>query len=201
MQESTQPSRAKKFFREFCFMMLIIAGIFTLRSSLINHYYVPSGSMEPNLLIGDRVLVDMRAYALRIPGTSVALADNDVVRAGDIIVFPNPETGVRLIKRVVGVGGQHIEVREGRLIVDGSPLEAADGKENFSGHLISLDLSDGPGPDHDVSIPDGYVLVMGDHRGASFDGRMFGLVEEKNIYGKAIRVFYRTHEGFQWRDI
>lgn len=184
------------------FLLLMLAG----RDALANHYAVPSGSMQPALQPGDRVAVDMRAYGLRVPFTEIELRDGASPQPGDVVVFDSPRDGTRLIKRVVAVGGQTVAVRAGRLWVDGVALAAdADGMsalsavESLGGRAVWLDLRDGGGPDlAPVRIPEGQVLVLGDHRGNSLDGRYFGLVAADGIYGRALAVFYRSGEGLGW---
>ena len=182
---------------------LIFVAIFAARSSLADHYYVPSGSMEYTLLSGDRVLVNKLAYGLRIPFTGIEVVDGNPVARGDVVIFDSPRDGTRLIKRVVGIGGDRISLLNGRLFVDGKPAATdLDAVEVFGDHVARLNLQDGGGPDIlDSVIPDGMVLAVGDHRGSSLDGRYFGLVAESEIYGKALGVYRRREEGFTWRQL
>ncbi len=109
--------------------------------------------------------------------------------------------GTRLIKRVVAVAGDRVDVRDGHLSINGQPLQvgAAGDAERFGARIARLDLDAGGGPDlHDVRVPPGKLLVMGDHRGDSFDGRYFGFVDADSVYGKALAVFYRRGEGLEW---
>ena len=101
-------SRLRRFLRETAVLGLLAVGIMAGRSALADHYYVPSGSMEYTLIPGDRVFVDKRAYGLRIPFTNIELAQGDPVRRGDIVIFDSPRDDVRLIKRIVAVGGDAI---------------------------------------------------------------------------------------------
>ena len=107
---------------QFAGVLLLLA---VTRTSLANHYQVPSGSMQPTLEPGDRVVVDMRAYGLRVPFTDIELVDNGDPRPGDVVVFKSPADGERLIKRVVATGGQTVSLLDGHLQVDGQPLAAA----------------------------------------------------------------------------
>src|SRR5690606_18576578 len=107
--------------RELPPLLLTLALLVVARSSFANHYHVPSGSMEPTLRPGDRVLVDMSAYGLRLPlGGPQVLARGRPV-PGDVVVFRSPADGTRLIKRVVAVGGQQVALVDGHLHVDGRP--------------------------------------------------------------------------------
>jgi len=178
--------RENKGFLFFMFMMV------AARSSFADHYLVPSGSMEDTLFPGDRVLVDKRAYGLRIPFTLVKVTRGEAPARGDVIIFDAPDDGTRLIKRIVAVGGDRLEVRAGHVLVNGQP---ADDKAH-------LDLRSGGGPDvTPVTVPAGHVFAMGDFRGNSRDSRFFGFVREDTIYAKASHVYYRSGEGFVWKPL
>jgi signal peptidase I len=183
--------------------MLMVLAIFAARSSLADHYYVPSGSMEYTLLAGDRVAVSKLAYGLRLPFTDLEIVDGEPVGRGDVVIFDSPRDGTRLIKRIVAVGGDTVSLVGGRLSIDGGPLADDGGKVEVYGDAIAtLNLEHGGGPDLEgVSIPAGMVLAVGDHRGRSLDGRYFGLVPESAIYGKALAVYRRRDEGFVWRPL
>ncbi|MGJ4804465.1 signal peptidase I [Luteimonas sp. SDU82] len=190
--------------RELPPLALTIALLVLARSSFANHYQVPSGSMLPALVPGDRVVVDMSAYGLRVPFTGIALSERGRPEPGDVVVFKSPVDGTRLIKRVAAVGGQTVALADGRLWIDGRPLaEAADATvERIGERRVGLDLADGGGPDiAPLTIPEGMVLVLGDHRGASADGRYFGLVPEQAFYGKALGVYWRRGQGPVWRRL
>lgn len=184
-------------------MLTMVVLLFAARSSLADHYYVPSGSMEHTLMSGDRVFVNKMAYGLRIPFTGFEIGLDSPVKRGDVAIFDSPRDGVRLIKRIVAIGGDVAEVRNGSLWINTEPLSTgiAD-MEKFGERLVSLNLDDGGGPDlGPLAIPQGYVLAIGDHRGRSLDGRYFGLVDEDELYGKAIAIYRRKGEGFVWRKL
>lgn len=177
-------------------LVLVLAG----RSSLADHYYVPSGSMEYTLMSGDRVLVDKTAYGLRVPFTGIEITRGDAVQRGEVVIFDSPADGERLIKRIVGIGGDVVALHDGELFVNGLSLAAGQrGIESFGSRTASLNLLDGGGPDlRRVRIPAGMLLAVGDHRGNSLDGRYFGLIREAAVYGKALAVYRRLGEGFVW---
>jgi len=184
-------------------IFLIIIGVMAVRSSFADHYYVPSGSMEFTLQAGDRVLVSKLAYGLRIPFTNIELLSGSPVARGDVVIFDSPRDGTRLIKRIVGIGGDRISLVDGLLSVDGVPLLEDTGRvERFGEHIAALNLDDGGGPDiRDATIPAGMLLAVGDHRGSSLDGRYFGLIPESSVYGKALGIYRRKEEGFTWRPL
>ncbi len=190
------------FWRNEWFTFAMMVALLTVaRSSFANHYQVPSGSMEPTLMPGDRVAVNMMAYGVRVPFTDIELIDRGEPQRGDVVVFKSPVDGTRLIKRVVAVGGDTVAVIDGRLWIDGRPLHDVDASdiEHFGARDVQLNLRDGGGPDlSTVTLPAGMALVLGDHRGDSADGRFFGLVPMKSLYARASSVYYRSGEGFGW---
>ncbi len=182
------------------FALLLLLGF---RSAFANHYLVPSGSMQPTLMPGDRVLVDMRAYGLRLPFTHARLLGDGAPVRGEVAIFESPENGERLIKRVVALGGDRVEVRDGRLRINDEDVAlAADADtEQLGSRIYQLDLSRGGGPDAAGRVPAGQVLVMGDARGNSRDGRMFGLLPVDAFYARAVAVYWRSGEGPVWRRL
>ena len=205
VESSIPPEKIRRWVRtelpQIALMLVLLAAA---RDSFANHYYVPSGSMEHTLEIGDRVAVDMRAYGVRLPFTDVQLIATGRPERGDIAVFDSPQDGTRLIKRVAAVAGDEVELVDGRLSINGVSLETIDGKdiELFRNHRATLNLSHGGGPDiHGLIVPEGQVLMLGDARGNSLDGRFFGLVPVNELYGRAVAVYHRRGEGFVWRRL
>ncbi len=138
-------------------------------------FVIPSGSMENTLLISDRVLVSKLTYRF-----------SDVQR-GDVIVFDNPDPKpgqpAQLIKRVVGLPGDQISAANGVLIVNGAPQ---DEPWVYPGNQTTLrGACTRYGDDETVTVPPGQLLVLGDHREQSLDGRCFGPIDERAIVGKA----------------
>ena len=184
-------------------ILLIIVGVLAVRSSFADHYYVPSGSMEHTLVAGDRVFVNKAAYGVRLPFTAVEVLAGDRVARGDVVIFDSPRDGTRLIKRIVAIGGDTVNMVGGQLEIDGTPLATDNAAvEVFGNRVVALNLADGGGPDViNLRIPEGMLLAVGDHRGASLDGRYFGLVREDDVYGRAVSIYRRKSEGFVWRPL
>ena len=158
-------------------LIIILALVFGfLRPFVMEAFWIPSGSMIPTLEIGDRVFVNKFIYRFTEP------------ERGDIIVFESVDNGeVDLIKRVVGVPGDTIAVRGGKLFVNGKPQ-----KEPYTNKRL---------PDRSsftkTTVPKNHVFVMGDNRGNSADSRVFGPLPEKNIEGEAFLRFWPPHRiGF-----
>lgn len=232
VQSEKRGAKARKsWLRSDWFSLAVMIVLMTAgRSSLADHYFVPSGSMENSLFPGDRVLVDKTAYGVRIPLTKIDLFGDTTPDRGDIAVFDSPRDGTLLIKRIVAVGGDLVRLHDGRLNINGRELATAAGGtsgmqfavaragesaattgqlaptgtivERFESRLALLNLEDGGGQDIDgLTIPDGMVLALGDHRGNSLDGRYFGLIDETELLGRAVRIYYRRGEGFVWRAL
>ncbi|TMQ04834.1 MAG: signal peptidase I [Deltaproteobacteria bacterium] len=198
MSNSPPPvrSRVRRLARELLVFAAFVVVLMSARSTLADHYRVPTGSMQPTVAIDDHILVNKAAYGLRVPFSSRYLTRFGGPAAGDVVVLDSPDDDKVLLKRVVGIPGTRIEVRGGRVWIDGvqAPIEhRADGLHELLGgadHVVRLTRGGGPdwGP---VTIPGGRYLVMGDNRGDSRDGRFFGLVTREAILGRAIGVFWR----------
>lgn len=192
------------FRKEVAPILLALVLVTAARSSLADHYYVPSGSMENTLFAGDRVVVDKTAYGIRIPYTKIDVIEGAHPKPGEVAVFDSPADGTLLIKRIVAVGGQVVSLQDGHLVVDGKALapDVVGADEVFESRVARLNLADGGGPNIDrLVIPAGKLLAMGDHRGNSLDGRYWGLVDERELYGRAVAVYFRTGDGFVWKPL
>ena len=195
-------TRLQRIAREFLPLCLVIIAVLAARSSLADHYLVPSGSMEFTLLPGDHVIADKTAYGLRTPFLGWKLSEGARPARGEVVIFDSPEDGSRLIKRIVAIEGDLVELRGGRLSIDGHKLAASAEVELFGERSAELNLSFGGGPDlGPVRVPAGKVLVIGDSRGNSRDSRIFGFVPAEEIYGRAGVVFYRSDSGFLWKPL
>ncbi len=221
MNAHTFCSQARHWWRKEIRPLLTVAlVVFAVRSSLADWNDVPSGSMQPTILVGDRVFVNKLAYDLKVPFTTWHLAEWSNPQRGDIVVFYSPHDGKRLVKRVVGLPGDAVELRDERLFVNGiamdyAPLGDATASElpkaerpgnrfaieNLSGHKHSvmatprLPAKRAFGP---VQVPAGSFFMMGDNRDNSFDSRYFGVVERKRILGKATGVVLSLDRENYW---
>ncbi len=193
-------------------LALLALGVFSFRSAVADWNDVPSGSMEPSILIGDRIAVNKLAYDLHFPFTRIALARWEGPRRGDIVTFWSPADGTRLVKRVIGLPGDEIAMKEGRLVINGTPVAYADNPaaalrndlgteagtkvfftEMLPGrpHLVAYEPAGGPRRDFGpVTVPEGQYLMLGDNRDHSGDSRWFGFVPRRNICGRAYGVAF-----------
>lgn len=170
---------------------IVIAVLLALfiRTFIVQAFKIPSGSMLPTLKIGDHLLVNKFIYGVKIPfkGTTIIPIKNP--KSGDIIVFKFPEDPkLDYIKRVVGVGGDRVAVRNKKVFVNGKPL-----KDDYAVFKDPHILPAGAGPRDNfgpVVVPEGKVFVMGDNRDNSYDSRFWGFVPNEDIRGKALVLYW-----------
>lgn len=195
---------AQRIVREVCIIAAVLLLLFSARWSLADHYRIPTGSMQPSVEIDDRVVVNKASYDVRLPFTDVTLIEVSDPARGEVVVLDSPEDGTLLLKRIVAIPGDTVEVRGGRLRINevDVPVER-DGDvllERLGERTHRLELGSGGGPDFGpVLVPERHYLVMGDNRGNSRDGRIFGLVERRRIRGEAVGVYYRG--GLGWHAL
>ena len=152
---------------------ILVALVLTLiiRTYVIQAFKIPSGSMRPTLMEGDKLFVNKYIYRFQKP------------QRGDIIVFKYPVDPKKdFIKRLVGFGGESAEIRDGKIYVDDKVLEdpATFGKFYYYNH------DPYGGPNDKIQIPEGAFYVLGDNSANSTDSRFWGFVPQKNVLGKAV---------------
>jgi signal peptidase I len=188
--------------------LLLIAGLLAFRSVLADQYVIPSGSMEPTIQVGDHVLVAKAAYDLRVPFTSIPLARLGEARRGDVVVFRDPRTSFpprHLIKRLVGLPGDRVRVKDGRVAVNGEwlPLrlqEARPGRQTWvertgaGYHEVQRLPGLGREDDREFRVPPDHYFFLGDNRDNSSDSRDWGFAPRSALEGRALRVLYSV----QW---
>ena len=182
MLQTTWKRKIALFWRGWGWSLVIAILIATsFRSAIADWNDVPTGSMKPTILEGDRIFVNKLAYDLKVPFTTWQLAKWDDPKRGDIVVFQSvddPDT--ELIKRVVGLPGDRISVRSGRLFVNGERQ-----REPFTNKRFPDRSFFAP-----TTVPKGHVFVMGDNRANSQDSRVFGPLPKENIEGEAFLRFW-----------
>lgn len=200
---------SKGFWSEYKGLMLFIGIMLVFRSAVADWNYVPSSSMNPTLVAGDRVVVNKLAYSLRVPFTLNHITRWAEPEAGDVITFDSPADGLNLIKRVVAMGGDTVEMVDNTLIVNGQKQERMllDGARTVpteQGPLsVEVWLESLGQRQHEtalipplnhvrsfdpVQVPEGHVLVLGDSRDNSADSRFIGFIDVQRITGRAERV-------------
>ncbi len=187
----------KSTIREY-FESIVIAVILALfiRTWVVQAFKIPTGSMENNLLIGDHLLVNKFVFAPTILDAEQVALPNGGVTRGDIVVFKFPLDPERdFIKRVIGLPGERLEVRDKTIYIDDAPLD----EPYLPSHMTSLapgafavDGRDNHGP---IAIPEGHYFVMGDSRDNSEDSRFWGVLPHDHIKGKAVVVYWSYDAG------
>ena len=199
---------------------LVLFGVF--RTAVADWNPIPSASMHPNLLEGDVVLVNRLAFDLKVPLTDVVLAHLGEPQRGDIVTFRSPRDGTLLIKRVVALPGDVVEMRNERLYINGKgadykvveqSLDSVGGTATRAFQLAETWDGNRARPRHHIQImPDvmaartfgpvtvapGEYLMLGDNRDNSADSRMIGLVPRKLLVGRAERVLVSADYQGNW---
>lgn len=203
--------RGTSFWREMKPLLLTILVLTAVRSAIADWNDVPSGSMNPTIVEGDRVFVNKLAYDLKVPFTTWHIAQWSNPKRGDIVVFFSPADGVRLVKRVVGLPGDRIQLVNDKLFVNGVPASYEPLPESVGRDLPATRF--GPrffeaesvpeSPVHAVTllprvvakrsfgpsaVPAGHYFMMGDNRDDSNDSRYWGTVDRSRIVGRASMV-------------
>jgi signal peptidase I len=182
---------------------IAVGGGMLLRTSLVENFAMPSGSMMPTLLVGDRFLVNKVSRS---------------VKRGDVVVFTHPtKPGVEYVKRVIAVGGDRVEMREGVIVLNGQelaqrevgqpcpevdyPAACSFREETNSGRTYrifrAVDLKSFAPP---VEVPPGHIYVVGDDRDNSSDSRAWGTVPLENVKGRALFVTWSrdAEDDLRW---
>ncbi|HEX7158208.1 MAG TPA: signal peptidase I [Edaphobacter sp.] len=191
-------------------IFLIVIAIFII-TFCVQPFRIPSGSMEPTLMIGDFLLVDKQtgdAY------DSSPLLPRAAVHRGEIVVFHYPvDPAIHLVKRIVGIPGDHIRLREGRVFINGTPVTEPyamyrpSGPDNFRDNFPRMQSAD-PNIDSrwwirmrklidngELIVPEDSYFVLGDNRNESDDSRYWGFVPREAIVGSPLVIYFSLREG------
>jgi signal peptidase I len=203
--------REKSVVREYGEAILIAFGLaIFIRTFFVQAYKIPSGSMEPTLLVGDHILVNKLIYGLRMPESILGLTPFpsslpwgtylfklEEVHRGDVIVFVFPvDRSKDFIKRVVGVAGDTVEIKDGMVYLNG--VKALDPQAHFEvdpSARSQLSRRDNTGP---IVVPQGKVFMMGDNRDRSFDSRFWGFVDRNDVEGRALVIYWSWDSDSAW---
>lgn len=204
-------SKPRRIWLEWRGFLLFVAVMLLFRSAVADWNHVPSGSMLPSILVGDRIVVDKLAYDLRVPFTHVRLSSWESPHRGDVVTFTSPEDGRLLVKRVIAVPGDTVSLNHNRLTVNGVQAgykRAAPGDTPFatqpgytlyqesllgSQRYVMLRTSGAAGFSgflEPVELPEGQYMMLGDNRDNSRDSRFIGLIPRANILGRATSVAF-----------
>ncbi|MEX2271664.1 MAG: signal peptidase I [Vicinamibacterales bacterium] len=196
-------STAREYFESI--LIAVILALFA-RTFVVQAFKIPTGSMEPNLLIGDHLLVNKFIFAPGATALERALLPNRDIRRGDIIVFKYPEEPERdFIKRVIGLPGETIELRNKKVHVNGTPLDepyvhlmfppsasGGDSSATAQSQGRPWDLRETFGP---VTVPSDQLFMMGDNRDNSQDSRFWGFLPRSFVKGRALVIYWSFNEA------
>ena len=198
---TTQPAAFKKSVVREYFESIVIAVILALfvRTWVVQAFKIPTGSMEENLLIGDHLLVNKFVFGPTATPIERGVLPVGRIRRGDVIVFKYPEEPERdFIKRVIGLPGETVELREKRVFINGTRLDEPyvhflqpPGQNSEFHEVTSFDVRERYGP---VTVPPTHFFVMGDNRDNSQDSRYWGFLPRDYVKGKAL-VIYWSYEA------
>lgn len=220
---TAQVSRARRVWREHLRpFVVVLVCLFSFRSAIADWYDVPTGSMNPTIIEGDRIVVNKMAYDLRIPFTRISLTSISDPQRGDIVILNSPKDGMRLVKRLVAVPGDTVQLANNILLINGQPsayqpLDSSIGKQlpstadrfaatfnkehipgmSATGHALMW-LPNRPairsfGP---VTVPPGKYFMLGDNRDNSADSRIFGFVDRSLILGRSRSVAFSLDDSY-----
>jgi signal peptidase I len=195
-----------KAWKEYKSLFVFICLMLVFRSAVADWSDVPTGSMKPTIVEGDRIFVNKMAYDIRIPFTHISLVKLAEPQTNDIIIFDSVASDKRLVKRVIGVPGDSIVMKNNKLIINGQVLSYQDKStqsdnsndyndktETINGHRHNIrtnNLASQLANFNKVSVPAGQYLVLGDNRDNSADSRVIGFVPRNEIVGRSSKVVF-----------
>jgi signal peptidase I len=199
----------------------VILIVLLVRSFIAEPFRIPSASMMPGLVDGDFIFVNKFSYGLRLPILNTKILAVGEPKRGDVIVFRLPKNpSIDFIKRLVGLPGDHVAVRNNRVFINGQPAPltpdgAYTGDFGFTGAPLALErfgneehvvmFARGRATDFEATVPAGQYFFMGDNRNDSEDSRftdVVGFVPERNLVGHAMRIWMNWRQGsVDWHRI
>ena len=197
MAEAFRKSTVREYFESI--VIAVILALF-IRTFVVQAFKIPTGSMENNLLIGDHLLVNKFVFAPAASAVERTVLPIGQIHRGDVVVFKYPEEPERdFIKRVIGLPGESIEVREKKVYINGSPIDEPYAhflqppRSGSSLHEVtSFDVRERYGP---VTVPADQYFMMGDNRDNSQDSRYWGFLPRDYVKGRALVIYLSLDSG------
>ena len=196
----------KKFWKnnKMLFAFILLMSVF--RSAVADWYTVPTGSMQPTIKEGDRIIVNKMAYDLKLPFSQLSLLTTGEPKRGEIVVFESKAAENRLIKRMIGLPGDTIAMKDETLYINGKALEYKIKEKNAQqlfaieqvdsiSHVVRIDKSRSNELSNfsPITVPAGHYLVLGDNRRNSADSRVYGFVPRHELKGKATTIAFSVN--------
>jgi len=190
IKPSKEKLKKKSVFREYAeaAVIAVILALF-IRTFVVQAFKIPSGSMEPTLLVGDHILVSKFIYGIKIPFINTTMIPVSKPKRNDVVVFIFPvDKSKDFIKRVIGLPGDQIEIFGDKILINGEAFDDpygfySDRAENTSQSLDKAHI----GP---INVPENHLFVMGDNRQHSYDSRFWGFVPLESVKGKAFIIYW-----------
>lgn len=180
-------TEVKEFIEAAVFAAFI--ALFIIRPFIIQTFKIPTGSMRPTLIERDLILVNKFIYGPKVPFTDLRLPGLRQPVRGDVIVFIYPEDRRKFfIKRLVGLPGETVEIREGTLYINGKPL-----LDTVFNKFYYYNRGEFAEDGKKIVVPEDSYFVLGDNSGSSLDSRFWGFVPKSNVLGKAIFIYFPVH--------
>jgi len=185
-------------------LIAVILALF-IRAFVVQAFKIPSGSMEPTLLIGDHILVNKFIYGINLPFVERKFFQFKKPCRGDVVVFVYPvDPSKDFIKRVIAIEGDTIQIKNKKIYINGAPVNDEHGHYSTPNVFNQAPLAtnrDNYGP---VTVPPNCVFVMGDNRDNSYDSRFWGFVNVHKVKGKAFIIYWsweRPFRNFRWQRL
>ncbi|WP_297216451.1 signal peptidase I [uncultured Desulfovibrio sp.] len=179
--------RKKSLFREYAealVMALLLAMV--IRTFVVQSFKIPSESMMNTLLVGDYLLGEKFTYGLKIPFTDITVYEGRDPQRGEVVIFAYPkDPSLDFIKRIVGIPGDVIEVRNKQLYRNNEPVQESYARFTDPDNIFGVRDDFGP-----VTVPEGHYFMMGDNRDNSQDSRFWGFVSRDAIRARAWRIYW-----------
>jgi signal peptidase I len=190
LREKPNLKRKKSLFREYAeaAAIAVILALF-IRTFVVQAFKIPSGSMEPTLLVGDHILVNKFIYGVKIPYLRTTIIPISEPKRNDVIVFIYPvDQSKDFIKRVIGLPGDTIEIIGKEIFINGKRFDDPFG--HYTEGEGPSDRSSARGRFGPLKVPEGHLFVMGDNRDHSYDSRFWGFVPLSSVKGEAFIIYW-----------
>jgi signal peptidase I len=198
--------RLSKLWKENKSLFVFIGLMLVFRSAVADWSDVPTGSMKPTIVEGDRIFINKMAYDIRLPFTHVSLIKLAEPQTNDIIIFDSVVSDKRLVKRVIGVPGDNVAMKDNKLLINGISIsyqQTSTEKPHINSHYDNIESINGQSHNirtnniasslsnfNEVTVPAGQFLVLGDNRDNSADSRVIGFVPRNEIVGRSSKVVF-----------